>query len=226
MSTKAASCPSCGASQKKQYGCFHAIGLLFLIFFGLAILGSLVETESPPSYPAVSPDFKKKAPVIAQERGEKNTPQKTEAGSVAGQGPTGKSVESPTYKEKETVAIGYTSYAVWDSWWSDYLVKDNTFLDQAPDAKYLFVEVSVRNDDKKPRMIPPFKLVDENGAQHQTTSKAWAVSDALGPLDSLNPGVIKEGVIVFDVPRGHTYKLLVEGGFWSAEKAYIDLDPE
>jgi len=91
---------------------------------------------------------------------------------------------------------------------------------------FLFVEVSVRNDDTKPRMIPPFRMVDENGAEHETSSKAWAVEGSIGVLDSLNPGVEKRGNIVFDVPQGHQYKLKVSGGYWSPEDALIEIVPE
>ena len=128
------------------------------------------------------------------------------------------------YKMNDTVNIGYTSYAVWRAWWSDRL-SNNEFLNEAPDAFYLFIELTVRNDDKKARSIPPFKLVDENGAEYQT-GKGWSVEGSIGVLDSLNPGVQKRGFIVFDVPSNHRYKLKVSGGYWSAADALIEIVPE
>lgn len=126
------------------------------------------------------------------------------------------------YKMGETINIGYTSYAVWKAWFSSRL-SDNEYLDEKPDALYLFVDLTVRNDDKKARTIPPFKLIDENGAEYETTSKAFAVEGALGMLDSLNPGVEKRGFIVFDVPKDHTYKLEISGGYWSGEKTFVEI---
>jgi hypothetical protein len=97
-------------------------------------------------------------------------------------------------------------------------------LKEAPTA-YLFVDLTVRNDDKKARTIPPLKLIDENGAEYETDSEAIFVEGTFGPLDSLNPGVSKQGLLVFHAPRSHTYRLQVDGGFWSSESALIKLEP-
>ena len=132
--------------------------------------------------------------------------------------------EKKVYEEGEKCSVGYTSYVVWRSWWATRL-SDNEFLDDRPDAMFLFIELTVRNNDKKERIIPPFKLVDENGAEYGTTSKAWAVDGSIGVLESLNPSVQKRGFIVFDVPTNHEYRLNVSGGYWSAEDAFITLDP-
>ncbi len=78
---------------------------------------------------------------------------------------------------------------------------------------------------EKARAITPFNLIDENGAEYETSSKAWSVDNSIGALDSLNPSVQKQGIIVFDVPVNHTYKLKVSGGYWSAEDALISLLP-
>ena len=47
---------------------------------------------------------------------------------------------------------------------------------------------------------------------------------SIGILDDLNPSVSKQGFVVFDVPRNHTYRLKVSGGFWSGESALIKLE--
>lgn len=54
-------------------------------------------------------------------------------------------------------------------------MSDNQFLDDKPDAMFLFVDITIRNDEKKARSISPFNLIDENGAEYETTSKGWAV---------------------------------------------------
>ena len=129
------------------------------------------------------------------------------------------------HKEGDTVHIGYTAYVVWRSWWSSKL-SDNQFLDAKPNAMFLFIELTVRNDDKQARTIPPFKLIDENGAEYETDSKGWAVEGSLGILDSLNPEVKKQGFIVFDVPQNHSYKLKVSGGYWSGKTGLIEISPK
>ncbi len=182
VSTKAESCPKCGAVLKKKTGCLGYIGAGILILFVFGIIGSLMDD------------------------GSKNKTQQI-------------------YNEGDMVNIGYTSYSVWDSWWSTKL-SDNEFLNSNPDAMFLFIELTIRNDDKKARSIAPFKLVDENGAEYKTTSKGWAVEGSIGVLDSLNPGVQKQGTLIFDVPQNHRYKLKVSGGYWSGEDTLIKITPK
>lgn len=127
-----------------------------------------------------------------------------------------------TYKLEETAYVGYTSYGVWKAFYRNQL-SNNPYMNQSPDAAYLFVDLTVRNNDTKARTIAPFKLIDENGAEYETSSKAWSVDGSIGILNSLNPGVEKRGYIVFDCPRDKRYKLLISGGYWSADKALVDL---
>ena len=194
ISTKAESCPNCGAKVKKKMGCLQSILLIFIVLIAIGYFSSKSDyaPSSSPTKSTSSPSSKK-------------------------------SKEIKTYQLEETVNIGYTSYAVWKAWWSAKL-SDNEFLDDKPDAMFLFVKLTVRNDDKKARSIAPFKLIDENGAEYETSSKAWSVDDSIGVLESLNPGVQKDGVIVFDVPQTHKYKMKVSGGYWSTDEALIDLN--
>lgn len=133
--------------------------------------------------------------------------------------------EPKIYKEGETVHVGYTSYAISRSWWSNRL-SNNQFLNQRPNAMYLFVEMTVRNNDKKARMVPPFKLVDENAAEYETSSNGWAIEGSIGIIQSLNPSVSKHGFVIFDVPKDKKYRLKLSGGFWSAEDAYVQINPK
>ena len=120
------------------------------------------------------------------------------------------------YNQGDTVSTGYTSYTVWRSWWSSKL-SENQYRDEKPNAMFLFVELSVRNEDKKPRTIPSFQLLDGNGAEYESSSKSWRVENSIGSLDSLNPDVQKRGIVVFDVPDYRDYRLKVSGGFWSSK---------
>ena len=91
---------------------------------------------------------------------------------------------------------------------------------------YLFVDLSVRNNDKKARMVPPFKLVDDSGAEYQASSNGWAVQGSIGLLESLNPSVSKQGFVIFDVPQNRNYRLKLSGGYWAADDAFVQLTPK
>jgi len=134
------------------------------------------------------------------------------------------SKEPKKYSEGNSFKVGYTSYTVSRSWWSDRL-SNNMYLDQKPNAMYLFVELTVKNEDTKERMIPPFHLIDGKGREYGASTGAWVLDGWMGVLDSLNPGVSQKGFVVFDVPKGNTYKLKVSGGFWSLEDAVVAIFP-
>jgi hypothetical protein len=48
-------------------------------------------------------------------------------------------------------------------------------------------------------------------------------SGFFSPLQKLNPGVSKRGLMAFDVPRGREYSLQVSGGFKSRDHAIVTL---
>jgi hypothetical protein len=198
VSTSAKVCPHCG--KKYPTGGFTWPAKIFLIFILLVVIGQLFGHSDQSS---------------------KSNNNSVDVKSQSHETPK---LQGKIYKEGDTVHVGYTSYAAWRSWWSKRL-SDNQYLDNKPDAMFLFVELSVRNNDKKARTIPPFKLIDENGAEYETSSKAWSIEHSIGALDSLNPSVRKQGIIVFDVPTNNTYKLKVSGGYWSEEDALILLSP-
>ena len=75
-------------------------------------------------------------------------------------------------------------------------------------------------------MIPPFKLIDQSGAEYDIYYGGWAVSGSIEVIENLNPQVKKEGFLVFDVPPHNQYFLKVSGGYWSSEIALIRLSPK
>lgn len=135
------------------------------------------------------------------------------------------SSRAPTkHREGDQVNPGYISCVVRESWWSKHS-SGNPVLNQAPDAMFLFVRLAVRNNDKKARLLVPFKLVDDKGSEYEASSKGWTVEGSIGVLTSLNPDVTKEGTVIFDVPPSRNYRLKVPGGYWSSEDSFIELSP-
>lgn len=186
ISSKAESCPNCGAVQKKKAGCLSYIGAGVVILFVIIVISALTGTNDSSDESSTS--------------------------------------SKKVYEQKETVSIGYTSYKITDSWWSNKL-SNNEYINEPPKATYLFINLIVRNDDDEARTIPPFELVDESGATYDSSSNAYMLDKSIGPIDQLNPDVKKQGVIVFDVPRNKNYQLKISGGYWSDEDALVNLSP-
>lgn len=185
----------------------------FLELAGSSRLQPQSGSSLPPSSPSENPK-----PPEPEKQGQAEKKTTTENQVVQG------SVQPKVFKEMETAHVGYMSYLVAKSWWSKKL-SDNPFDTQQPDAMFLFLQVVVRNDDKQARSIAPFKLVDENGAECDVSSKAIFTKGHINIGGDLNPGVQKEGVVVFDVLLNHKYCLKVSGGFSSSENALIKIAP-
>ena len=197
VSTAATSCPRCGYIRKKSGGAIWkiSVGIFALIVF---------------------------AAVFSQNN---NSTTQANANTTASAGPAAADLSvNSVHREGEPVLVGYTGYGVWSSWWSPQLTADK-FLDQAPNAKYLFVALTVLNNDTKARDIPPLKLVDDQGAEYDADSRGYLLPGSLGLIESLNPSVHKLGFIVFDVPPDKNYRLELSGGFWSKESAFVKLEP-
>ncbi len=211
VSSRAAACPKCGAPTNSKrrpvlIGCLCLLGVPVVFL----IIGAIVRPHVP--------------------SGTENTPPRTESSAtpldeVTTQVPAQSESKVTEYKTGETVKIGYTTYLVKRSFWSKRL-SNNQYLDQRPNAMYLFVDLTVRNDDTKARTIPPFKLLDDAGREYDSDSRALMRDDCIGLLTDLNPDVSKRGFVVFDVPKDRTYRLQVDGGYWSAESALVELVPD
>jgi Telomeric repeat-binding factor 2. len=144
-------------------------------------------------------------------------------GSLLGS-PTGSApaVEPRTRSTGDTFKVGYLTYTVHRSMWRSHIL-DIAGQPTIPNAQYLAVELTVRNDDAQARNIPPIRLVDSAGRRHDSTF--LLLHDEISPLESLNPTVSKRGAVIFDVPGGRSYQLLVSGGYWSPEEARVTLSP-
>jgi hypothetical protein len=140
------------------------------------------------------------------------------------------SVETPVTKSTkvpkafvagDSVSVGYMAYRMNTAEWLHFV----DGMDR-PKASYLVIDIAVKNNDRQARTIPSFQLVDERGAEYDSDSGAWRMRRPhIGALDELNPGVVTTGAIVFDVPKEHTYRLKVSGGYWSDATALIEILP-
>ena len=125
-----------------------------------------------------------------------------------------------TYKIGDSITTGYWSYRVYSAQWKNSI--GGEYMNQTPDATFLVVDLAIRNNDKTASTLPPLKLVDAEGREHDESDKRWAQENNSGPLKSLNPTVVSRGYAVFDVPKGE-YSLKVSGGFSSGAEGLIQL---
>jgi len=210
--------------QKKKIGFWGGMGIIILVLVVLGIIGNHKSPESNQSTESAqkSSNYVKPDPNFVYVEPKPNFIE------MKPQEQTAQIVSKPkeqiyVVKEGETVRVGYIEYHVFNSGWEKSM---GSYPIEIADAKFLIIRLLVRNNDKEPRTIPPFSLIDENGAEHETSNKSWYLGNIITSLDRLNPSVTKYGCIVFDVPENHQYKLKISGGFWSKDVAAIVLSPK
>lgn len=124
----------------------------------------------------------------------------------------------------ESVPIGYWFYRCNGAHWATAIPSGYSRL-EFPDAAFLVVDMTIRNDDRTPSTLPPLRLVDTQGREYEESSKGMFMPGSFDLLKKLNPGVSSRGYVIFDAPRGY-YSLEVSGGFESGKKTLINLNSE
>ena len=204
---------------KKLVGCLVAmVSLAVLGFIGFVLLAMFVSVKIPvPNPPTQTPSTE-----------QAKTPEKPiEKEPLAAPSPTPPptKTEPPkkrTYGFGDTVSAGDFTYSAFRYVWTTTL-SDNPLLDKRPDATWLLLEIAVRNDGRSAAMVPSFEIRDKSGRSFQPSPHSWTIADSIGILDSLNPGVTKQGFILFDLNMGPHYELVVSSGGFLAETKSIDL---
>jgi hypothetical protein len=104
--------------------------------------------------------------------------------------------------------------------------REGPIQEQYPSESFLIIELEVRKVGQKPRVIPSFCLVDNQGAEYAKYERSWYLDGTIGSLESLNPNMKKHGFLVFDVPRSEGfkgYKLKVSSDLVFGDYALIKL---
>ena len=83
----------------------------------------------------------------------------------------------------------------------------NTFFGVKADGQFLIIDVEVENIGKSAQILSDsyVKLIDDKGREFSADTTAAIYLKPTGSalaFDTINPGIIKKGKIVFDVPSG------------------------
>jgi Domain of unknown function (DUF4352) len=127
------------------------------------------------------------------------------------------------HKIGDTVHVGYWSYQVNGFHWTP-VVGDGMMAERA-DARFIIVDLIIRNDDRTASTMPKIVLVDSEGREFDQSSKGMFLDGAFGVLKQVNPGVESSGHLVFDVPPGQ-YTIKLSGGIESSERALVALEQD
>jgi hypothetical protein len=154
----------------------------------------------------------------SEESSPKNTPDTTTVSSQT----QVKEDEPPGYKFGQSFSIGYWSYLCHSAFWTSVLGSSPYSLERA-NAKFVVVDITVRNDDTSSSTLPPLQLRDAQGRTYDESSAVMLGQGFFSVLEQLNPGVSKRGHIAFDVPPDRQYSLILSGGIESGKRASVIL---
>lgn len=143
-----------------------------------------------------------------------NSNANTAAASPVAPGATAEtSSQRKVFNTGDAVPAGYLGYKVFASWFSDRGAESS-----------LNVDLAIVNTDKKERAVAPLKLVDETGKEYALSEKSPAKGEGVLKIGKISPNVSKRVVALFDVPKGHEYKLKIQG-FSATDEVQIVLKP-
>jgi len=124
----------------------------------------------------------------------------------------------PTVINK-SVKVGYWSYVV-----HGYLYTIVKSKDLNQNKIYLSIMVTATNNDQSASMIPSFYLTDQKQNRYDNCSNFEVYDifgDALLKTENLNPGISRQGLIVFELNEARDYNLVLSGGLLSSEETTI-----
>jgi Domain of unknown function (DUF4352) len=123
------------------------------------------------------------------------------------------------FNSGEAVPAGYLGFKVLGSWFTDHLPQES-----GKTTNYLCVDLAIINTDKRERPRSPLALIDETGKEYPLSEKAAAVERSVAKLGMLTPNQSQHAIAIFAVPKGHEYKLKIQG-FSAADIVQIKLSP-
>jgi len=140
--------------------------------------------------------------------------------SLAGCGRS--SAPEKTAEMGSPAAAGTLVYRALDTQWREAL--DGGTGQRLPAARFLLVQMDVRNTGAGEAGVPMMQLVDGAGKTHAEISNGEGVPQWLGYLRMVKPGETLHGNALFDAPPG-AYKLRVSSGGEAEQEttALIDL---
>ena len=169
-------------------------GLLQLLFLVFFASATLSCAAKPGASSNSAPNTAAPSPVASDATGETSSQRKV-------------------FNTGDAVPAGYLGYKVFASWFSDRGAESS-----------LNVELAIVNTDRKERAVAPLKLVDETGKEYTLSEKSPAKGEGVLKIGKVSPNVSKRVVALFDVPKGHEYKLKIQG-FSATDEVEIVLKP-
>jgi hypothetical protein len=195
-------CPHCGTY---LWTTGRIVFAIFILLFGYFFFQSYAQYSK--SEPSVTSDQTGLQPVVAVPPTSKSEPMQA------------------IFKEGDNVCMDEFCFTVWKSWWSESLGSNPFIHGKKANAMYLFVDMTIQNNDHEPRIVRNFKIVDQNGSTYEIYENSWLAEGAMGIYEKINPSVSRRGIFVYDLPQNRQYHMKLISNMFRSNAAYVQLDP-
>ena len=128
---------------------------------------------------------------------------------------------SNNYNLNERIVIDNFAYTFTDM--KTMVRIGSAYFGQEPNGVYLLFDVEVENIGNEADYINnEIYILDDKGREFSQEDSAWIYLDNNLIFEELNPGLIKKGQIIYDVPKDLNGKLGIKKNSWSSDfSAYI-----
>lgn len=138
------------------------------------------------------------------------------------------SLESRTHSVSENFKVGELSYVVNDVS-TRQVVGTNRYLQEEADGEFVLVELEITNEGQESTTISNshLTLVDSQDRSYSVDSDAFAAVENSFTFEQLDPGLSKEGTLVYDTPQsqeGRQLQVSPSAVFSTAEPHYVNLE--
>lgn len=123
------------------------------------------------------------------------------------------------YEMNTEVPVDYLTYRITKA--ETFTEMGTEFLDKQTEGKFIKVYLEIMNTAKETKDIftPRFSIIDDQGRKYDRLSDDMMyISDILEFGAQLQPGLSKEGAIVFELPKDSQDLVLLVSGDWLSGK--------
>ena len=126
-----------------------------------------------------------------------------------------------TFGLGEKISVGNFEYTFKSK--SEKIYVGSNYFKEYPDGIFYVFDIEVENIGNQADYINnEIYLIDNQGREFEQDDEAWIHLNNNFVLEELNPGLIKRGQIIFDVPKGTQGKLGIKNSAWSSDfSAYV-----
>lgn len=198
---------------------FSTWAVVLIAIVGIGISGAMIPADDTSTDSTPETEEKPEKP---QQDSNSSEPEKTQAEDSSD------NEESRNHSVGEPFKVGDLSYVVTDVT-TRQVVGTNRYLQEEADGEFVLVDIEITNEGQESTTISNshLTLVDSQDRSYSVDSDVFAAVENSFTFEQLDPGLSKEGTLVYDTPtdqEGRRLEVRPAAIFSTAEPHYVNLE--